>query len=113
MTSPLPCEQFHSQFVIDEGNEVLVDSLDWFTLRLDVDDDELSLWAWPATGEPTGWSQGDWNADGVFESSDFVSALQGGGYEIGARAAVAAVPEPSAAILLALGLLGMARLRKR
>ena len=64
------------------------------------------------TGESAGWSQGDWNADGVFDSSDFVAAFQGGGYERGPRASVAAVPEPSAAILLMSGLVGIACIRR-
>ena len=27
------------------------------------------------------WSEGDWNGDGVFDSGDFVTAFQDGGYE--------------------------------
>lgn len=48
------------------------------------------------------WSEGDWNADGDFTSGDLVRAFQDGGYEQGPRAAVSAVPEPSAAWLAAL-----------
>src|SRR5690606_9511618 len=46
------------------------------------------------------WSTGDFNGDGRTNSSDLVSALAGGGYEAGPRAAVAAVPEPSAVVLV-------------
>lgn len=49
------------------------------------------------------WRTGDWNGDGEFTSSDFVTAFTDGGYERGPRAAVAAVPEPSALVLLAIG----------
>ncbi len=52
------------------------------------------------------WSEGDWDADGEFASGDLVIALQDGGYEQGAVAATAAVPEPSAAVMLILGLAG-------
>ena len=65
------------------------------------------------TGEAASWGQGDWNANGLFDSSDFVIAFQGGGYEMGARTVVAAVPEPSTAILLMLSLVGVAHIRKR
>ena len=53
----------------------------------------------------SGWATGDWNGDSEFTTSDLVTALSGGGYEVGPRAAVAAVPEPHALILFALGLL--------
>ena len=56
-------------------------------------------------GEHAGWSEGDWNGDGVFDTLDFVIAFQDGGYELGMMADVAAVPEPSAALLLILGVL--------
>ena len=32
-------------------------------------------------GEIAGWSDGDWNGDGVFDSSDMVTAFVDGGYE--------------------------------
>jgi hypothetical protein len=51
------------------------------------------------------WSTGDFNGDGRTNSGDLVAALADGGYESGPRAAVAAVPEPSSLVLLALGLL--------
>jgi hypothetical protein len=51
------------------------------------------------------WSQGDWLSDGRFNSADIVAAFQEGGYELGPRHALAAVPEPSSAILLILGLM--------
>jgi hypothetical protein len=47
-----------------------------------------------------GWSTGDFNASGRFDSADLVEALADGGYEQGPRAAVAAVPEPGALVLL-------------
>ena len=40
------------------------------------------------------WADGDWNGDGDFTSSDFVKAFSDGGYELGQRPAVQAVPEP-------------------
>ena len=47
------------------------------------------------------WSEGDWNGDGGFTSSDFVAAFVDGGYEKGERGSIAAaVPEPSSCILL-------------
>lgn len=45
------------------------------------------------------WGTGDWNGDGEFTTSDLVKAFEDGGYEQGPRAAVQAVPEPSAAAL--------------
>jgi hypothetical protein len=56
------------------------------------------------------WSAGDFDGDGVTNSSDLVAALAGGGYEAGPRAATAAVPEPSALLLLVLGLVAGAGL---
>ena len=43
------------------------------------------------------WATGDWNGDGDFATSDFVLALQSGGFGQGPRtlARSAAVPEPS------------------
>jgi hypothetical protein len=49
------------------------------------------------------WSTGDFNGDRRTDSSDLVAALADGGYEAGPRAATAAVPEPAASVLLALG----------
>jgi hypothetical protein len=59
----------------------------------------------PSTILNSTWADGDWNADGEFDSSDFVRAFQEGGYEQGPRAAVASVPEPTGALILATGLL--------
>jgi len=53
------------------------------------------------TGEHAYWSEGDWTQDGVCGPADMVAAFTAGGYE----RPLAAVPEPSAAILLLLGLL--------
>ena len=61
------------------------------------------------TGARAGWSEGDWNGDGLFNSDDFVIAFQDGGYEQGPRTDVAAVPEPGGVILLILGLAGVMR----
>jgi hypothetical protein len=49
-----------------------------------------------------GWASGDWNGDADFNSRDLVLAFQSGGYEIGPRPA--AVPEPSASLLLLIGI---------
>ena len=65
------------------------------------------------TPKNSDWGTGDFNGDNDFDSSDFVTAFQAGGYEIGPRAAVSAVPEPSAAVLVLTGLLGLARRRRR
>ncbi len=60
------------------------------------------------TQQESGWSEGDWDGSGTFDSDDFVTAFQDGGYEQGPRpGAVSAVPEPTAACLLASGLLGL------
>jgi hypothetical protein len=50
------------------------------------------------------WARGDWNGDAEFTSADLVLALADGGYEHGPRAAGHAVPEPSAAGLLMIGI---------
>jgi hypothetical protein len=65
------------------------------------------------TGSAATWAEGDWNGDNVFTSSDFVVAFQGGGYEAGPRGGVAAVPEPSGLIGLAIAGLCMLRRRRR
>ena len=65
------------------------------------------------TGETAAWSQGDWNGDRRFNSSDLVAAFQDGGYEMGPRHVVGAVPEPSSWILLSLGLLSIVRIGNR
>ena len=60
-----------------------------------------------------GWDEGDWTGDQRFNSSDLVAAFSDGGYEAGPRAAVSAVPEPSAVALILLGSLGLLTRRKR
>ena len=47
-----------------------------------------------ATGTPTA----------IFDSSDFITAFVDGGYELGPRTDVAAVPEPSGTLLWVIGL---------
>ena len=32
------------------------------------------------TGEPAGWSDGDWTGDGLFDQLDLVAALRSGAY---------------------------------
>ena len=69
------------------------------------------------TGEFADWTAGDWDFDGDFDSSDFVAAFADGGYEQGPKvltenAQVNAVPEPSSAVLLFIGLLALGRRRK-
>ncbi len=61
----------------------------------------------------SGWASGDWDGDGDFTSADIVVAFADGGYDLGARTAVSEVPEPSWAILLGIGMIGLFRLRKR
>lgn len=65
----------------------------------------------PATITNSRWEDGDWNADREFGSGDFVAAFQAGGFEVGPRAAVASVPEPSGLSLLAIGALSLLRRR--
>ena len=60
-----------------------------------------------------GWSDGDWNGDRRFGTEDMVAAFQDGGYELGPVGAVSAVPEPSCAVLLGIGMVGLCRLRQR
>jgi hypothetical protein len=51
------------------------------------------------------WATGDWTADREFTSYDLIAVLQSGGYEQPVpTAAIAAIPEPSAATLMALTL---------
>ena len=60
------------------------------------------------------WGEGDWNADLAFDSSDFVAAFVGGGYELGLRSdALNSVPEPSGVLLVLLGLVGFLCLPQR
>lgn len=49
------------------------------------------------------WAEGDWNADQRFDSGDFVAAFVDGGCESSVRTAADAIPEPSSALLLGLG----------
>ena len=65
------------------------------------------------SGQDAVWSSGDFNGDGRANSSDLVAALSDGGYELGPRASVAAVPEPSTITLLTLGCLFGQRRRRR
>ena len=61
----------------------------------------------------SGWADGDWNGDGDFTSGDFVAAFSDGGFEMGPRSAVAAVPEPTSAVLTLIALMGLTRLRRK
>ena len=51
------------------------------------------------TGELASWVQGDWNGDNVFDSGDLSHAFAQGWYEV----EPAAVPEPSAVVLMLIG----------
>lgn len=57
------------------------------------------------------WEQGDWNLDNRFNSADLVAAMQDGRYE--RVAAAMTVPEPTAAAMLAAGLLLLVARRSR
>jgi hypothetical protein len=63
-----------------------------------------------------GWSDGDWNDNGVFDSGDLVAALQTGTYEQPQAAGLTLpVPEPTGwniASLVALPVLSVARRRR-
>jgi hypothetical protein len=59
------------------------------------------------------WATGDWDGNGEFDSADFVFAFQDGGYEQVRVTATATVPEPSCAVLLGMGIVGIIRLRTR
>ena len=61
---------------------------------------------------PAVWTTGDWNGDMVFGTGDLVYAFTDGGFEQGPRPP-AAVPEPSACLLLLLGTCTVALLRNR
>ena len=50
------------------------------------------------------WATGDWNGDGDFDTADIIYALSNGGYEQPVRRNGTAVPEPSTALWLVLGL---------
>lgn len=66
-------------------------------------------WQRPAAviASQCGWAEGDWDGNADFTSADLILALADGGYEAGPRRA--AVPEPSAVVLLLFGGLGIAR----
>jgi len=59
-----------------------------------------------------GWAEGDWTGDRRFGSADLTAAFQDGGYELGPIAAVSSVPEPSCAMLLVFGVVGLGCVRR-
>jgi hypothetical protein len=59
-----------------------------------------------------GWSAGDFDASGRFDSADLIAALADGGYEQGPRAAVSAVPEPASFVILVVGMIVIATHRR-
>ena len=65
------------------------------------------------TGEDASWAAGDWDGSGFFDSSDMVTAFVDGGYEKGPRPPAVAVPEPTAVLLLLIGLTAVAVCRRR
>ena len=64
--------------------------------------------AWNST-----WSTGDWDGDGDFTVEDFVAAFTDGGYNLGPRNQVVAVPEPATLILSGVGILLLCSRRMR
>ena len=72
----------------------------------------LDEWGYPQ-GEVAGWSEGEWNDDGVFGTGDLVKALDDGGYEMGPREDVVVVPEPRTVLLVLTGLIGVAVCQRR
>ena len=61
----------------------------------------------------SGWAEGDWSGDMEFDSADLVVAFAEGGYEMGTKPAVAAVPEPTAALVLLIGCCCLAFAQRR
>lgn len=60
------------------------------------------------TGETATWAEGDFDGDQDFDSDDLIEALAGGGYDMGPREDVNAVPEPTSLTTMATGLLMIA-----
>ena len=104
--------------VTSEDRRVLIKDLlaTWYgDSNLDGEFDSTDLVSVFQTGEyedaiegNSTWATGDWDGSGDVDSADLVIAFQEGGYEQGPQAAVNSVPEPSAAMLLALGLTSLA-----
>ena len=63
------------------------------------------------TGNFAGWADGDWDGNRLFDDQDIVAAFIDGGYLKGERPSAAAVPEPSAIVLMLLGALSLVRRR--